>query len=111
MTKRLPDADLLFKALADPSRRRLLDLLHAHDGRTLSDLCEHLDMTRQGVTQHLDLLEAANLVASVRRGREKLHFLNPVPLQEIYERWIAKFEKPRLKALAGLKQRLEKTNG
>ena len=105
------DTDRLFKALADPSRRKLLDLLHARDGRTLNELCEHLDMTRQGVTQHLDQLEAANLVASVRRGREKLHFLNPVPLQEIYERWIAKFEKPRLKALSDLKQRLEKTNG
>lgn len=106
-----PDPDLLFKALADPSRRRLLDLLHAHDGRTLSELCEHLDMTRQGVTQHLDVLEAANLLAIVWRGREKLHFLNPVPLQEIYERWIAKFEKPRLKALSDLKKRLEKTDG
>ena len=105
-----PDPDLLFKALADPSRRRLLDLLHAHDGRTLSELCEHLDMTRQGVTQHLDVLEAANLLAIVWRGREKLHFLNPVPLQEIYERWIAKFEKPRLKALSNLKKRLEKEN-
>lgn len=105
------DADALFKALADASRRRLLDLLHQHDGRTLSDLCEHLDMTRQGVTQHLAQLEAANLVATLRRGREKLHFLNPVPLQEIYERWIAKFEKPRLKALADLKHRLEKNNG
>src|SRR5271156_6259806 len=105
------DTDTLFKALADPSRRKLLDLLHAHDGRTLNELCEHLDMTRQGVTQHLDLLEAANLVATVRRGREKLHFLNPVPLQEVYERWIAKFEKPRLKALSDLKQRLEKSNG
>ena len=103
--------DLLFKALADPSRRKLLDLLHAHDGRTLTSLCEHLDMTRQGVTQHLDLLEAANLVATVRRGREKLHFLNPVPLQAIYERWIAKFEKPRLQALHKLKRRLEKTHG
>ncbi len=106
-----PDADLLFKALADPSRRKLLDLLHAHDGRTLSDLCEHLDMTRQGVTQHLELLEAANLIAPVRSGREKLHFLNPVPLQQIYERWIAKFEKPRLRALANLKQRLERADG
>lgn len=106
-----PDPDLLFKALGDPSRRRLLDLLHAHDGRTLSELCEHLDMTRQGVTQHLDVLEAANLLAIVRRGREKLHFLNPVPLQEIYERWIAKFEKPRLKALSDLKKRLEKADG
>jgi DNA-binding transcriptional ArsR family regulator len=105
------DTDMLFKALADPSRRKLLDLLHAHDGRTLRDLCDHLDMTRQGVTQHLDQLEAANLVASVRRGREKLHFLNPVPLQEIYDRWIAKFEKPRLRALLELKRQLEKANG
>jgi DNA-binding transcriptional ArsR family regulator len=111
MTARLDDTDLLFKALADPSRRKLLDLLHAHDGRSLNELCAHVDMTRQGVTQHLTVLEAANLVATVRRGREKLHFLNPVPLQEIYERWIAKFEKPRLKALAELKQRLEKTHG
>ena len=110
MTER-PDTDLLFKAMADPSRRKLLDLLHAHDGRTLNDLCAHLDMTRQGVTQHLALLESANLVATRRRGREKLHFLNPVPLQEIYERWIAKFEKPRLKALAHLKRKLEKANG
>lgn len=111
MTDRPRDTDLLFKALADPNRRKLLDLLHAQDGRTLNELCEHLDMTRQGVTQHLDLLEVANLVATARRGREKLHFLNPVPLQEIYERWIAKFEKPRLKALHDLKQRLEKPNG
>lgn len=104
------DADLLFKALADPGRRKLLDVLHAHDGRTLNELCEHLDMTRQGVTQHLNVLEAANLVVTMRQGREKLHFLNPVPLQEIYERWIAKFEKPRLKALSHLKQRMEKDN-
>ena len=105
------DTDVLFKALADPGRRKLLDVLHGNDGRTLTELCEHLDMTRQAVTQHLDLLEAANLVATVRRGREKLHFLNPVPLQEIYERWIAKFEKPRLKAISDLKRRLEKGNG
>ena len=105
------DTDALFKALADPSRRKLLDLLHAHDGRNLNELCEHLDMTRQAVTQHLDILEAANLVATRKQGREKLHFLNPVPLQEIYERWIAKFERPRLKALEELKQRLEKTDG
>ncbi|NML34207.1 ArsR/SmtB family transcription factor [Paraburkholderia antibiotica] len=110
MAERPADTDLLFRALADPSRRKLLDLLHAHDGQTLSELCEHLEMTRQGVTQHLVLLEAANLVVSVRSGREKLHFLNPVPLQEIYERWIAKFEKPRLKALSNLKRRLEKGN-
>src|SRR3984957_3042951 len=105
------DTDLLFRALADANRRKLLDLLHAHDGRTLTQLCEHLEMTRQGVSQHLDVLETANLIAIVRRGREKLHFLNPVPLQEIYERWIAKFERPRLKALAELKQRLERANG
>jgi len=111
MTERVRENDILFKALADPSRRKLLDLLHAYDGRTLGDLCEHLDMSRQGVTQHLDVLEEANLVATVRRGREKLHFLNPVPLQELYERWISKFEKPRLKALNDLKRRLEKTNG
>ena len=111
MPAHMPDTDLLFKALADPGRRKLLDLLHAHDGRTLADLCEHMEMTRQGVTQHLALLEAANLVATVRQGREKLHFLNPVPLQEIYERWIAKFEKPRLRALDDLKRRLEKAHG
>jgi DNA-binding transcriptional ArsR family regulator len=105
------DTDPLFRALADPNRRKLLDVLHAHDGQTLNELCEHLDMTRQGVTQHLNLLEEANLLAVAWRGREKLHFLNPVPLQEIYERWIAKFEKPRLKAIAELKKRLEKANG
>jgi DNA-binding transcriptional ArsR family regulator len=98
---------VLFKALADPGRRKLLDRLHAHDGQTLSALCQHLEMTRQGVTQHLAVLEAANLVAVVWRGREKLHFLNPVPLQELYERWIAKFERPRLEALRDLKRRLE----
>src|ERR1043165_8725055 len=100
-------ADLLFKALADGSRRKLLDLLHAHDGRTLNELCEHLAMTRQGVTQHLDLLEAANLVVTVRRGRGKLPSLNRVPLRHIYERWIPKFKNPRLRALADLKRRLE----
>src|SRR6185436_8977263 len=111
MAERLDDTDLLFNALADPSRRTLLDLLHADDGRTLSELCEHLDMTRQGVTQHLGVLEAANLVVTLWRGREKLHFLNPVPLQEIHDRWIAKFEKPRMKALSDLKRRLEKPDG
>src|SRR5580692_686547 len=107
MAERLDDTDLLSKALADPSRRKLLDLLHAHDGRTLNDLCEHLDMTRQGVTQHLGVLEAANLVVTTWRGREKLHFLNPVPLQEIYERWTRKFERQRLRVLHDLKKRLE----
>jgi DNA-binding transcriptional ArsR family regulator len=111
MTEQRRDTDLLFKALADPNRRKLLDQLHSHDGQTLNELCEHLDMSRQGVTQHLNVLEAANLLATAWRGREKLHFLNPVPLQEIYERWIAKFEKPRLRALADLKRRLEKANG
>src|ERR1700744_3340657 len=108
MAEPLHNTALLFKALADPSRRKLLDVLHAHDGRTLNDLCEHRDMTRQGVTQHLDLLEAANLVTAVRRGREHLHFLNPVPLQEIDERCWAKVEKPRRKARSARKQRLEK---
>src|SRR5579862_7969532 len=103
----IPDTDLLFKALADPSRRRLLDLLHAHDGRTLNELCEHLDMTRQGVTQHLALLEAANLVVVVWHGREKLHYLNPVPLFDVYERWIEKFERDRLRVLRDLKKTLE----
>ena len=103
----MSDADLLFKALADPGRRKLMDRLHAHDGQTLSELCQHLDMTRQGVTQHLAVLEAANLIAVQWRGREKLHFLNPVPLQEIYDRWIRKFERPRLKALRDLERRLE----
>ena len=83
MAEHPDDRDLLFKALADASRRKLLDLLHANDGRTLGELCAHVDMTRQGVTQHLAVLEAANLVVTLRRGREKLHFLNPVPLQQI----------------------------
>jgi DNA-binding transcriptional ArsR family regulator len=99
--------DLLFKALADPTRRRLLDLLYRRDGQTLGALCEHMDMSRQAVTQHLAVLEEANLVATLWRGREKWHFLNPVPLQEVYERWIRKFEKPRLKALHELKRQLE----
>jgi DNA-binding transcriptional ArsR family regulator len=101
------DTDLLFKALADPNRRKLLDLLYTNDAQTLFQLCEHLDMTRQAVTQHLAVLESANLIATSRRGREKLHFLNPVPLQEIYERWISKFETSRLTALRDLKTRLE----
>ncbi|MDE2270981.1 MAG: helix-turn-helix transcriptional regulator [Xanthomonadaceae bacterium] len=107
----MKDPNLLFKALADPSRRKLLDVLYAHDGQTLGELCTHLDMTRQAVTQHLGLLEAANLVATQWRGREKLHLLNPVPLQQLYERWIAKFEKPRLNALSALKRKLENPDG
>ena len=101
------DMDRVFKALADASRRQLLDLLHAGQGQTLGALAARLDMTRQAVSQHLAVLEAANLVATVRRGREKLHYLNPVPIHEIHARWIAKFERPRLDALADLKQRLE----
>jgi DNA-binding transcriptional ArsR family regulator len=103
----MTDADLVFKALADRSRRRLLDRLHDTNGQTLAQLCADLDMTRQAVTQHLGMLEAANLIVTRRRGREKLHFLNPVPLQDIYERWIAKFERSRVRAMRDLKQRLE----
>ena len=99
--------DKVFKALADSSRRLLLDRLYANNGQTLTELCDHLEMTRQAVTQHLEVLEAANLVTTVWHGQEKLHYLNPVPLQEIYERWIRKFEKRRLGALHQLKKRLE----
>jgi DNA-binding transcriptional ArsR family regulator len=98
------DIDKVFKALADPSRRRLLDQLHEDNGQTLSALCEHLEMTRQAVTQHLQLLEAANLVAIVWQGREKLHYLNPVPLFDIQERWIHKFERNRLSVLRDLQK-------
>jgi len=99
--------DAVFKALADESRRKLLDQLHKHNGQMLGELCEYLDMTRQAVTKHLLLLESANLIAVVWRGREKLHYLNPVPLQEIYERWIGKYERHRLQALSDLKKGLE----
>jgi len=99
--------DAVFKALADESRRKLLDQLFKNNGQTLGELCEHLDMTRQAVTKHLLLLETANLVAVVWRGREKLHYLNPVPLHEIYERWIGKYEGHRLQALSDLKKGLE----
>jgi DNA-binding transcriptional ArsR family regulator len=99
--------DAVFKALADGSRRKLLDVLHKNNGQTLSELCGHLDMTRQAVTKHLALLESANLVVTVWRGREKLHYLNPVPLHEIYERWIHKYERHRLQALNDLKTGLE----
>lgn len=104
------DIDRVFKALADPTRRRLLDQLHDENGQTLMALCEHMDMTRQAVTQHLQLLEDANLIAIVWHGREKLHYLNAVPLHEIYKRWIEKFERSRLGALRDLKRRLEDDN-
>jgi DNA-binding transcriptional ArsR family regulator len=102
--------DDVFKALADASRRQLLDRLHAQNGQTLGELCRGLDMTRQAVTKHLALLEAANLVATVRRGREKLHYINPVPINEIAERWIGKYERHRLRALSELKRALEEPN-
>ncbi|MEO8677025.1 MAG: metalloregulator ArsR/SmtB family transcription factor [Casimicrobiaceae bacterium] len=99
--------DKVFKALADPSRRKLLDRLHAHGGLTLTELCGHLEMTRQAVSQHLAILEGAKLVTTVWRGREKLHYLNPVPVHEIYRRWIRKFERGRLDALSDLKKQVE----
>jgi DNA-binding transcriptional ArsR family regulator len=99
--------DKVFKALADASRRQLLDLLHANNGQTLGELCAYLAMTRQAVTKHLTLLEEANLVVVVWQGREKLHYLNPVPIHEIAERWIGKFERGRLRALTDLKKKLE----
>jgi DNA-binding transcriptional ArsR family regulator len=102
--------DRVFKALADSSRRGLLDRLRADNGQTLSELCEHLDMTRQAVTKHLKLLEAANLVVTLRRGREKLHYLNPVPIGEVYERWIGKYERQRVRALHDLKRALEESH-
>jgi DNA-binding transcriptional ArsR family regulator len=101
--------DAVFKALADKSRRKLLDQLRSNNGQTLGRLCGHLDMTRQAVTKHLALLEAANLIATVWHGREKLHYLNPTPLHEIYERWIGKYERHRLQALSDLKKGLEET--
>jgi len=99
--------DDVFKALADRGRRKLLDRLFKRSGLTLSELCEEMDMSRQAVAQHLGLLEAANLVSTVWRGREKHHYLNPVPIHEIYDRWVRKFERRSLKALNQLKQQLE----
>lgn len=99
--------DDVFKALADPTRRELLDRLFERNGRTLGELCAELPITRQAATKHLRILEAANLVSVVRKGREKLHYLNPVPIHEIAARWIGKFERARLDALADLKKRLE----
>jgi len=100
--------DDVFRALADPTRRQLLDKLHARNGQTLNALCAEMDMTRQAVTKHLAILEEANLVTTLRRGREKEHYLNPVPINEIAERWIGKFERHRLNALSDLKKRLER---
>ncbi len=99
--------DEVFRALADPSRRALLDVLYAENGQTLAELCAHLDMSRQAVSKHLAILEDATLIATVKRGREKFHYLNPVPIHEISERWIGKFERHRLRALSDLKRMLE----
>jgi DNA-binding transcriptional ArsR family regulator len=104
------DVDKVFKALAAPERRLLLDRLRADNGQTLGQLSEHLDMTRQAVTKHLKVLEEATLVVTIWRGREKLHYLNPMPIHEISERWIGKYERGRLRALAELKEKLEREN-
>ena len=102
--------DEVFKALADASRRALLDSLRAENGQPLGELCSRLAMTRQAVSKHLGILEEANLVTTVKRGREKLHYLNPVPIHEIGERWIGKFERSRLQALSDLKKNLESSD-
>jgi DNA-binding transcriptional ArsR family regulator len=99
--------DDVFKALADPSRRLILDRLREEGGLALGQLCDDHDMTRQAVSKHLAILEAANLVVSVRRGREKLHFINPVPIQDIAMRWIGRFQSTHLEALHRLKQALQ----
>lgn len=101
------DFDAVFKALADVTRRRLLDALHARDGQRLHELCAGTDLTRQAVTKHLGVLEDAGLVLTARVGREKLHYLNPAPLNEITDRWLGKYDRRRLRALADLKKALE----
>jgi DNA-binding transcriptional ArsR family regulator len=103
----VPDDDLVFKALADPTRRFLLDLLFDRDGRTLTELETQVDMSRFGVMKHLKLLEEAGLVVSRKEGREKLHFLNPVPIRQIHDRWIDKYTEHRVAALLDLKNELE----
>jgi DNA-binding transcriptional ArsR family regulator len=102
-----PDMDKVFRALADPGRRRLLDRLHENNGQTLGQLCGHLAMSRQAVTKHLKILEGALLVVPFWRGREKLHYLNPVPIHAIAERWIGKYQRGAVRALSELKQKLE----
>jgi DNA-binding transcriptional ArsR family regulator len=100
--------ELVFKALADEGRRQLLDALRERNGQSLQELCELLpDLTRQGVTKHLRILEDANLVVTVKRGRHKLHYLNPVPINEIAERWLSNYERDKLRALSALKAALE----
>jgi DNA-binding transcriptional ArsR family regulator len=107
MKARRTDADRVFRALADGSRRQLLDSLNAQNGQTLQELRAGLAMARQSVSKHLAILEAANLVTTVRRGREKFHFLNPVPINDIAERWINQYDEQRVRALADLKRALE----
>ena len=103
------DDDAVFKALGDPSRRLLLDLLFERDGRTLTELDAELEMTRFGVMKHLKVLEEAGLVVARKQGREKLHFLNPVPIRQIHDRWIDKYTEHRVSALLDLKNELEET--
>lgn len=107
---RVTDVDAVFRALADPTRRRILDRLHERGGQTLGELCAGLEISRQAVSKHLGLLESAGLVAAVRRGREKLHHLDPVPIQEIHDRWIGKFERSRVQAISNLRAALEDGN-
>jgi DNA-binding transcriptional ArsR family regulator len=104
------DMDAVFKALADPTRRQLLDELFARDGQTLTELESQMPMTRFGVMKHLKVLEEANLVTTKRRGREKLHFLNPVPIRLVHDRWVSKYAEPWAATLSGLKRRLEDEN-
>jgi len=101
------DGDLVFRALADKSRRELLDRLYVRGGQSLTELCQGLEMTRPAVAKHLGILEGANLVTIEWKGREKLHYLNPIPINGIAERWIGKFERPRLRILSDLKDMLE----
>ena len=107
----MDDADFVFRSLADPSRRLLLDRLFIKNGQTLSDLCNGIEMTRQAVSKHLRILEEANLIATRRRGRDKLHFLNPVPIHQIADRWINKYERVQLRTLTDLKNALETPEG
>ncbi|MBP2365246.1 ArsR/SmtB family transcription factor [Pseudonocardia parietis] len=103
----MTDVDAVFRALADPTRRRILDRLHERGGQTLGELCDGLEMSRQAVSKHLTQLESAGLLSAVRRGREKLHHLDPVPIQEIHDRWIGKFERSRVQAITNLRAALE----
>ena len=103
------DMEAVFKALADPTRRGLLDELFARDGQTLTELEERLPMSRFGVMKHLRVLEEAGLVTTQRRGREKLHYLNPVPIRLIYDRWVSKYAEPLAATISGIKRELEET--